>query len=86
MRQSRFAPAQRPGGQVVAVNMVWLFARTTVKASHRAVDLGTPLTAPAPALVVPQPVAKPVGLPAEGASSRQRPDERLPSPLDSATA
>ena len=35
VRQSRFAPAQRPGGQVVAVNMVWLFARTTVKASQR---------------------------------------------------
>ena len=46
VRQSRFAPAQRPGGQVVAVNMVWLFARTTVKASQRTVDLGIPLTRP----------------------------------------
>ena len=60
VRQSRFAPAQRPGGQVVAVNMVWLFARTTVKASHQTVDLGMPLTRPV--LAAPPPAAKPAGL------------------------
>jgi hypothetical protein len=35
VRQTRFAPAQR-AGQAVAVNMVWLIARTTVKAPPRA--------------------------------------------------
>ena len=81
MRQSRFVPAQRPGGQVVAVNMVWLFARTTVKASHHPIDLGTPL--PRPALVGPQPAAKPAGLAPEGATSQQQSDEM---PMPSATA
>jgi hypothetical protein len=84
VRQSRFAPAQRPGGQVVAVNMVWLFARTTVKASHQAVDLGTPLSRPV--LAVPPPAAKPAGLPAEGASSQERGQETPPAPMESATA
>lgn len=71
VRQSRFAPAQRPGGQIVAVNMVWLFAHTTVKASRSAVDLGTPLARPV--VAVPQPAAvKPAGLPAEGASSQEQ--------------
>jgi len=71
VRQSRFAPAQRPGGQIVAVNMVLLFNHITVKASHSTVDLGTPL--PRPAIVVPQPAApKPAGLPAEGASSQEQ--------------
>jgi hypothetical protein len=68
MQQARFAPAQRPGGQVVAVNMVWLFARATVRASHQAIDLGIPLTRPV--LVAPQPAAKPAGLTPEGASSQ----------------
>lgn len=71
VRQSRFAPAQRPGGQIVAVNMVLLFNHITVKASHATVDLGTPL--PRPALAVPQPAApKPAGLPPEGASSQEQ--------------
>jgi len=85
VRQSRFAPAQRPGGQVVAVNMVWLFARTTVKASHQPVDLGTPLTRPV--LVAPPPAVKPPGIPAEGAgaSSRDLPQEQPPV-LESAAA
>jgi hypothetical protein len=80
VRQSRFAPAQRPGRQVVAVNMVLLFARTTVKASHQTVDLGTPLTRPVLAVPPPAPV-KPVGLPAEGASSQ----EQSVAPIESAT-
>jgi hypothetical protein len=84
VRQSRFAPAQRPGGQVVAVNMVWLFARTTVKASHSAVDLGMPLTRPV--LAVPPPVVKPVTVPAEGASSKDLLQDPRASALDSATA
>jgi len=31
VRQSRFAPAQTPGGRAVAVNMVWLIVVTTVQ-------------------------------------------------------
>jgi len=84
VRQSRFAPAQRPGGQVVAVNMVWLFARTTVKASLRPVDLGIPLSRPV--LATPPPRVKRPELPAEGASSRDLPQEQLAAPLESATA
>lgn len=84
VRQSRFAPAQRPGGQVVAVNMVWLFARTTVKASHQAVDLGIPL--PRPALAVPPPVAKPATLVPEGASSQEHSEDGADAPMGSATA
>ena len=47
VRQSRFAPAQTPDG-AVAVNVVWLLARTTVKASIDPNDPGTlaPLTGP----------------------------------------
>jgi anti-sigma factor RsiW len=36
VKQSRFAPAQSMDGAPVAVNMVWVLARTTVKASARA--------------------------------------------------
>jgi len=89
VRQSRFAPAQRPGRQVVAVNMVLLFARTTVKASHQAVDLGTPLTRPVLAVPPPAP-AKPAGLTPEGASSQENSGdaspEKLPAAIGSATA
>ena len=63
VRQSRFAPAQGPGGRTVAVNVVWLFAKTTVKASAMTIDLGVPLSAPvrAPRTVeVPRPA--PTGL------------------------
>ena len=80
LRQSRFAPAQRPGGQIVAVNTVWLFARTTVKASHQTIDLGMPL--PRPALAVPPPAAKPPALTPAGATSQ----ERSTTPIESATA
>ena len=84
VRQSRFAPAQRPGGQVVAVNMVWLFARTTVKASHQTVDLGIPLARPA--LAVPPPAAKPPALAPEGASSQEKSQDKADAPMGSATA
>jgi hypothetical protein len=46
VRDARFAPAQAPGGRTVAVNMVWLFAKTTVRASSMPVDLGVPLSRP----------------------------------------
>jgi anti-sigma factor RsiW len=36
VKQSRFAPAQAVDGAPVAVNMVWLLARTTVKPAARA--------------------------------------------------
>jgi hypothetical protein len=58
VKQSRFTPAQEPGGRTVAVNMVWLIARTTVKGSHRAaldLDLPAPGTRRAPAAVKPAP-------------------------------
>ncbi len=47
VKQSRFAPAQTPDG-AVAVNVVWLLARTTVKASIDPNDPGmlAPLTGP----------------------------------------
>jgi hypothetical protein len=47
VKQSRFAPAQTPEG-AVAVNVVWLLARTTVKASIDANDLGLLPTVTAP--------------------------------------
>ncbi len=55
VRQSRFAPAQAPGDRVVAVNMVWLLARTTVRASGPGVDLTVPLTGPRQARVASPP-------------------------------
>jgi hypothetical protein len=36
VKQSRFAPAHAVDGEPVAVNMVWVLARTTVKASAQA--------------------------------------------------
>ena len=41
--RSRFAPAERGVARApVAVNMVWLLARTTVKGTHRALDFQAP--------------------------------------------
>lgn len=54
VKQSRFTPAQGTDGAPVAVNMVWVLARTTVKASAQA---------EAPAL--PAPLAPAVGRPPE---------------------
>jgi anti-sigma factor RsiW len=49
VKQSRFAPAQAMDGAPVAVNMVWVLARTTVKASAQAsID-------PAPVRIAPVP-------------------------------
>jgi hypothetical protein len=54
VKQSRFSPAQAVDGAPVAVNMVWLLARTTVKASAQAaID-------PAPVRLAPTP--RPVGV------------------------
>lgn len=53
VKQSRFAPAQSMDGAPVAVNMVWVLARTTVKASARA-SLEPPPVKIAP--VAPHPV------------------------------
>lgn len=39
VKQSRFEPAQSMGGRKVAVNMVWMIARTTVKGSPREADV-----------------------------------------------
>jgi len=49
MKESRFTPARTSDG-TVAVNVVWLLTRTTVKASIDPNDTGVlvPLTAPAP--------------------------------------
>lgn len=56
--RARFAPAQRASGDTVAVNLVWLLARTTVKGSPRAIDLVFPhATTAAPAVIAP--IAKP---------------------------
>ena len=46
VRDARFAPAQWPAGRAVAVNVVLLFAKTTVRASAMPVDLGVPLPRP----------------------------------------
>ena len=46
VRDARFAPAQWPAGRAVAVNVVLLFAKTTVRASSMPVDLGVPLSRP----------------------------------------
>lgn len=46
VRDARFAPAQWPAGRAVAVNVVLLFAKTTVRASAMPIDLGVPLSRP----------------------------------------
>ena len=53
VKQSRFAPAQAIDGAPVAVNMVWVLARTTVKAPAQAAVVEPPPVRLAPA---PRPV------------------------------
>jgi hypothetical protein len=48
VRDTRFVPAQWPAGRTVAVNVVLVFAMTTVRASAMPVDLGVPLSRPLP--------------------------------------
>ena len=55
VKQSRFSPAQAIDGAPVAVNMVWVLARTTVKASAQAAAID-----PAPVRLAPAP--RPAGL------------------------
>ena len=60
VKQSRFAPAQGTDGAPIAVNMVWVLARTTVKASARAAVEPARLPARlAPVVAVPDVVVKP---------------------------
>jgi anti-sigma factor RsiW len=60
VKQSRFTPAQGTDGAPIAVNMVWVLARTTVKASARAAVEPPPLPARiAPVVPVPDVVVKP---------------------------
>lgn len=51
--RAQFAPAQRGNGAPVAVNMVWLVARTTVKGSPRAIVEFRPAHEVTPPPVVP---------------------------------
>jgi len=59
VKQSRFTPAQAVDGAPVAVNMVWVLARTTVKASAALVAEPPPVRsavpAPRPVSVTPKP-------------------------------
>jgi hypothetical protein len=60
VKQSRFAPAQGSDGAPVAVNMVWVLARTTVKASTRTVVDARSLPARlAPVVAAPDVIVKP---------------------------
>ena len=62
VKQSRFAPAQGVDGVPIAVNMVWVLARTTVKGSAQAKLELRPVPARlAPVVPVPGVVAKPDG-------------------------
>ncbi len=91
VRDSRFAPAlrleptagrQTPRVRTVAVNMVWLLARTTVKASLQPVDLAVPLTAPV--RVAPAEAAQPAVKPATAADAPA--EQGSGAPNDSTTA
>ena len=63
VKQSRFAPAQGLDGEPVAVNVVWVLARTTVKAFKPVVGLRS---RPAPVAAIATPaVAPPVVAPPE---------------------
>lgn len=79
--RARFEPAQRVGGVPVAVNMVWLLARTTVKGNPRAIELfdfDVPPEAAPPAVV---PATKPTsdgGL-HDQASARRLSPRRAPA-------
>lgn len=66
VRAARFSPAQAPGGQTVAVNMVWVIARTTVKGSaHPTRDFELPSGAGAPTQDRSVPAAAPGARPRE---------------------
>lgn len=74
--RSRFAPAEQGVARApVAVNMVWLLARTTVRGTARALDFEAP-TNPLPARLVP--AVKPVVTPGIDEPAFA-PNERRPS-------
>lgn len=73
--QSRFAPAQTPGGSKVAVNMVWLIIHTTAQkpAPHRVVEMRQPEPAPTSGQVSEPPAVVPAVVPeVERRSSMRR--------------
>lgn len=67
VKSSRFEPAQAAGGEAVAVNMVWLVARTTVRA--RPLDIETRSIRP---MQAPVQAAKPADLKPAGDPPRAR--------------
>jgi hypothetical protein len=76
--RSRFAPAEQGVARApVAVNMVWLLARTTVRGTPRALDFEIPSTPEPPSPLVPavKPASSPSGVDETGFS----PADRRPS-------
>lgn len=67
VKSSRFEPAQAAGGEAVAVNMVWLVARTTVRARPLDIDARSIQPVPPPAQE-----AKPADLKPAGDQPRAR--------------
>jgi hypothetical protein len=71
VRTARFTPAQTPLGQAVAVDMVWVFAKTTV-----VVPLDTPRPRPTPsdtrAKNTAKPSPQPPGVPVSGSAVPRR--------------
>jgi len=59
VQQSRFAPAYTPLGRAVAVDMVWVIAKTTAVVAPRAAFAAPPSVKP-PAKDVPKPPVEPV--------------------------
>lgn len=72
VKRSRFEPAQDKAGGAVAVNVIWLVARTTVKGSAR-VELGLPQ-------MITVPVRAPQQKPADSAIPSPRRVAAAPSP------
>lgn len=73
VKQSRFAPAQAIDGAPVAVNMVWVLARTTVKAPAQAAVIEPP-----PARLAPAPA------PVDAAPKRESPSTSIALPSSTA--
>lgn len=71
VRQSRFAPALAPGGRVVAVNTVWLIAKTTAVAAAAPVPMWPMPSVIAPTLELRTPAVEAVDLPADQRSGTQ---------------
>ena len=79
---SRFTPAERGVARApVAVNMVWLLARTTVKGTHREIDFNPPQPRPEPELPAVVPAAKPATDDPDDAQAVRRPVYRASSTM-----